>query len=102
MPVNCAKFAAPQHGTLNAPSRSMQHGTPYLGNTALHVGLRLLNCLRMQAVMPGIFGISLLQSRKASGLQALCCSAVNAKLAVAQVVSEAAIARVQAILRKEA
>jgi hypothetical protein len=99
--VNCAKFAAPQHGTVNALSHSVQYGTHYLGNTALHVGLRLLNCLRMQAVMPGMFGISLLQSRKASGLQALCCSAVNAKLAVAQVVNETATAKVQAMLRKD-
>jgi hypothetical protein len=50
-------------------------GVPlYLGNTALQPALKPERFLRMQAVIAGMFGISLEQKRKASPVHAARCS----------------------------
>src|SRR5215207_9339782 len=65
---------------------------PYLSNTALQAALRFDLFLRMQAVIAGMFGISLAQRRNASGVQAARCSAVAtcAELSAVKETSDAA------------
>ena len=67
--------------------------------TTLQPGLRLRRCLAMHTVMRGIFGISALQSRKASAMHICRASAPNAKLEVENANKEIAKAAIRPATR---